>query len=154
MNIFILDNNIKKCARYHCDKHVVKMILEYTQILCTVCNENEIKTPYRSTHKKHPCVLWAGASVQNWLWLKSLTTALNAEYKYRYKKDQDHASYKIASSLPTPALPNLGITAHPQTMPEEFRIPQCPVLAYRQYYIARKRYFANWTRRHKPVWFK
>lgn len=31
MNIFILDNDIQKCVEYHCDKHVVKMILEYCQ---------------------------------------------------------------------------------------------------------------------------
>lgn len=35
MNIFVLDWNPKKAARYHCDKHVVKMILESAQILCT-----------------------------------------------------------------------------------------------------------------------
>jgi len=28
MNIFLLDKNPEKCAKYHCDKHVVKMILE------------------------------------------------------------------------------------------------------------------------------
>jgi len=28
MNIFVLDYNPKKAAEYHCDKHVVKMILE------------------------------------------------------------------------------------------------------------------------------
>jgi hypothetical protein len=28
MNIFVLDWDVKKCAEYHNDKHVVKMILE------------------------------------------------------------------------------------------------------------------------------
>ena len=28
MNIFVLDNDPRQCAEYHCDKHVVKMILE------------------------------------------------------------------------------------------------------------------------------
>ena len=54
MNIFILDNNIEKCARYHCDQHVVKMILESVQILCTALNKKGMQTPYRSTHVKHP----------------------------------------------------------------------------------------------------
>lgn len=37
MNIFYLDDDITTCVRYHCDKHVVKMITEYTQLLsaCT-----------------------------------------------------------------------------------------------------------------------
>lgn len=35
MNLFVLDNDLDKCAEYHVDKHVVKMILEAAQILCT-----------------------------------------------------------------------------------------------------------------------
>ena len=33
MNIFVLDENPAKAAEYHCKKHVVKMILESTQML-------------------------------------------------------------------------------------------------------------------------
>ena len=36
MNLFYLDENLDKCAEYHVDKHVNKMILEAAQILCTV----------------------------------------------------------------------------------------------------------------------
>jgi hypothetical protein len=36
MNIFFLDFDTEKCAKYHCDKHVVKMILETAQLLCGV----------------------------------------------------------------------------------------------------------------------
>lgn len=35
MNIFYLDGDVTKAAQYHCDKHVVKMVLETAQILCT-----------------------------------------------------------------------------------------------------------------------
>jgi len=35
MNIFRLDNDPRVAARMHCDKHVVKMILEYAQLLST-----------------------------------------------------------------------------------------------------------------------
>lgn len=35
MNIFYLDHDILTCARYHCNKHVVKMIVEYAQLLST-----------------------------------------------------------------------------------------------------------------------
>ena len=35
MNIFVLDQNPYAAAQYHCDKHVVKMILEYGQMLST-----------------------------------------------------------------------------------------------------------------------
>lgn len=35
MNIFYLDRDPKKCAEMHCDKHVVKMIIEYAQLMST-----------------------------------------------------------------------------------------------------------------------
>jgi hypothetical protein len=35
MNIFYLDEDPKICAQYHCDKHVVKMIIEYAQLFST-----------------------------------------------------------------------------------------------------------------------
>jgi hypothetical protein len=35
MNIFVLHWKTRKAARWHCDKHVVKMILETTQMLYT-----------------------------------------------------------------------------------------------------------------------
>jgi hypothetical protein len=60
MNIFLLDSNIKKCAQYHCDKHVVKMILESAQILSTVLRLNGVDQGYKTTHANHPCTLWAG----------------------------------------------------------------------------------------------
>ncbi len=40
MNIFILDYNHSKNCEYHVDKHVVKMITEYSQILSTVIRLN------------------------------------------------------------------------------------------------------------------
>ena len=35
MNIFVLDKNPIKAAQQHCDKHVVKMIVESGQMLST-----------------------------------------------------------------------------------------------------------------------
>jgi hypothetical protein len=35
MNIFYLDRDPKTCAEMHCDKHVVKMIIEYAQLMST-----------------------------------------------------------------------------------------------------------------------
>ena len=36
MNIFILDEDIDKCAQYHIDAHSGKMQLESAQMLCTI----------------------------------------------------------------------------------------------------------------------
>lgn len=153
MNIFILDKDIKKCARYHCDKHVVKMILESAQILCTASNLAGLITPYRSTHNKHPCVIWAQKSIQNWRWLRKLAFALNEEYKFRFKHIENHKAYEIVAKLQEPPLPNIGLTEHPQAMPDIYKIPGNPIQAYRNYYVGMKKPFATWKRRRRPRWY-
>lgn len=35
MNIFVLDRDARRAARDHCDKHLVKMVIEYAQMLST-----------------------------------------------------------------------------------------------------------------------
>ena len=62
MNIFFLSLNPYLCAIYHCDRHVVKMILEYAQILCTVhhlCNSNPNPKLYKPAFNNHPDTIWA-----------------------------------------------------------------------------------------------
>ncbi len=152
MNIFYLDENKNTCARYHCDAHVIKMILESAQILCTVLWINHIPAPYRLTHKKHPCVVWANHSLSNWIWLKQLAEALNQEYRYRFNHDKNHKSYDVIATLPLPSIPDLGLTEIPQVMPDEYK-HQNPVIAYRQYFTACKVHLAKWTKRDAPYWF-
>lgn len=152
MNIFLLDHDINRCAKYHCDQHVIKMILESTQILSTVLYLNGITSPYKPSHQKHPCVVWAGQSLQNWLWLRELVFALNSEYKYRYNAI-NHKSYDVAKKLKIPSLPVIGLLEHPQVMPEEYKILKNPVKAYRNFYIFSKSKFASWRKRKKPNWY-
>ena len=74
MNIFFLDNDTKQCAKYHCDKHVVKMILEYCQLLCTahrVLDGDDLdpwmdKTLYKIAHKNHPSTVWVRQNARNY----------------------------------------------------------------------------------------
>ena len=40
MNVFVLDNDIVKCAQYHYDKHVIKIILESAQMLSATLRLN------------------------------------------------------------------------------------------------------------------
>lgn len=152
MNIFILDNDIKKCARYHCDQHVVKMILESVQIMCTALNKKGFTTPYKSTHMKHPCVLWVEESYDNFIWLSKLTLELNNEYKYRYKKDSDHKSIKILAEISETKFESTGLSEFAQAMPDKYKVPSDAVSAYRNFYLGEKMKFAKWTRRRKPYW--
>ena len=65
MNIFFLDKCPKKSAEMQCNKHIVKMPLESTQMLCSVWYKYNYggRVPYKQTHKNHPCTLWEGESL-------------------------------------------------------------------------------------------
>ena len=67
MNIFHLHKVPKVCAEYHCDKHVVKMILETAQMLSTAyqrhCGLDECL--YKPAYPKHPMTIWVGDSIEN-----------------------------------------------------------------------------------------
>lgn len=153
MNIFVLDQDIERCARWHCDAHVSKMILESVQILCTALNKKGFDAPYRSTHVKHPCVLWVEASYDNFLWLARLARALNHEYRFRYRRDRDHASIAVLERIESMHFESNGLTEFAQAMPDKYKVPGDAVTAYRAFYLGEKAAFARWTRRAPPAWW-
>lgn len=152
MNIFVLDNDVTKCAQSHCDKHVVKMILESAQLLSSAVRMVGIDAGYSLTHQNHPCAVWTRLSIDNWRWLLQLTNALNDEYKYRYGKITNHKSWEVANSLPEPNLADIGKTAHVLCMPDEYKDYSNPVESYRAYYMCEKSHIFNWTKREAPGW--
>lgn len=152
MNIFILDQDIPTCARYHCDQHAIKMILESVQLLCTALNKKGFSTPYRPTHSKHPCVLWVEQSYDNFEWLAELTEALNSEYRYRFDKRCDHKSMAVLAEIRSQKFERNGLTPFAQAMPDHFKIEGDPVQAYRNFYIGEKLRFARWSKRPIPEW--
>jgi hypothetical protein len=146
MNIFYLDFDIKKCAAYHCDKHVVKMILEYAQLLSTTSGG-----PYKPTHINHPCAKWVRESEANFLYLVDLQHYLNEEYKVRYS-GKDHKSFLVVQNdLVMPELPQIGFTEPPKCVPDEYKHLDI-VTAYREYYKKDKAYFCTWKTQ-VPEWF-
>jgi len=153
MNIFVLDRDVRTCARYHADQHVGKTILESAQMLCTVMWLHGIEAPYKSTHVKHPCTLWAGKSLSNWEWLRRLALALNDEYRYRFARGDDHESAQVVRWLAPPPIEDLGLTEFAQAMPAEYRVREDAVAAYRRFYVEDKSRFVTWTRRRMPKWF-
>jgi hypothetical protein len=110
-------------------------------------------TPYKSTHSNHPSVLWVEKSYDNFLWLKALTLALNEEYKYRYDKKGDHKSIAVLHEICKESFPAIGLTAFPQAMPDEYKVENDTVSAYRNFYRGDKAKFAKWTKRVAPNWF-
>lgn len=159
MNIFFLDENPRLAAQYHVDKHVVKMILESAQILCTVIDTlSDFTVPYKSTHVNHPCTVWARQSRANAMWLYALMMELNDEYKYRYHKIEDHKSvkafeeYGIFDKLQNIQFPSLDFTPPALAMPDYCQIYNNPVDCYRLYYKLEKEHVHKWTNREKPYW--
>lgn len=147
MNIFILDRDPVLAAQYQCDKHVVKMVLETAQIMSTIAGG-----PYKPTHAKHPCVMWARENSGNYAWLSEHAIALCCEYTRRYGKL--HAcQHVIALLAEIPwSIPREDQTAFIQCMPEQYR-QEDPVEAYRAYYRGDKARFATWTNREVPFWW-
>ena len=146
MNIFYLHQDPVKAAEYQYNKHVVKMVLESAQILCTVHHKymgEDADVPYKSTHKNHPSTLWAGQSAQNYEWLYRHFVALCEEYKKRYGKE--HLSYtkcKDKVNMLPGGMLETGLTEMPQCMPDEYK-DDCSVQAYWNYYIHGKKDIAN-----------
>lgn len=155
MNIFVLDWNQNTCARYHNDKHVVKMILETAQLLCGVHHitaHDTAHVPYKLSHKNHPCSIWARESLTNYLLLCELGLELCNEYTYRYGKR--HKSRDVIEWCVTnkPTIDDKGLTEPAKAMPDEYKVDSV-VESYRNYYRGAKSSFANWKNRETPTWY-
>ena len=152
MNIFAVDTDPKIAAQQLCDKHVVKMILESAQMLCSVFPNGD--APYRRAFYNHPCTKWARESAENYEWLLDHAYAMCQEYTRRYgkvHKSLDAISW-CGSNYHKLNIPRKGLTKIPQAMPEQYK-NSCGVTAYRSYYNGEKAYFAKWSKRETPSWF-
>lgn len=149
MNIFVLDTNPKLAAKYHCDQHVVKMILESAQMLSTVIGHG-----YKPTHVNHPCTVWLRQSQSNCQWLIELACHLNNEYKSRFGHRVNHKSWDVIAEnhiFNFDHLPDVPMTPFALAMPDQYKSDDA-VYSYRNYYRLQKP-FATW-RNEKPEWMK
>lgn len=153
MNIFWLDSDIQKCVKFHNNKHCVKMILEYAQLLSAAQWLTGRKAKYRLTHKGHPLTKWVMQSKANYKLLCKLALALCKEYTFRYGKI--HKTQKVIQKLTEriPDLPHKGFTNPPLCMPERYHSKNY-IKSYRLYYIRKKRHIAKWKNRPIPRWYK
>lgn len=129
MNIFVLHRDQHQAVSMLHNKHVVKMVLETAQLLCSMRTD----APYKRTHYNHPCSIWTRTSSENYDWLCTYGKAIAAEYTKRYNKrhkSEDVIDWCIDNK---PDLPKLGLTEFPQCMPGQFKRPD-PVEGYQLYY--------------------
>lgn len=160
MNIFYLSHCPVEAAKFQCDKHVVKMVLETAQLLCTTQRffGNNDERLYRSTHVNHPSAVWTRSELNNYRWLFEHFTALLAEYKHRYYST--HACARLVDVLKEPpaGIPH-NHWAHivpPKCMPDEFKVENNCLASYRNYYALGKAKTISmaWTNRDKPDWME
>lgn len=155
MNIFVLHIDPARAAQAHCDTHVVKMILESTQILCTVRHMagDPVPNGYKPTHQHHPCTKWAAESQWNYAWLHSLLYWLHKEYSFRYHKT--HASQRLFLPLCTsPVFEQEGMTPFVFAGPDSC-IRETVVESYRALYRLKQTTMKvpmRWTRSQRPEW--
>jgi hypothetical protein len=171
MNIFFLHLNQIKCARWHCDKHVVKMILETAQLLYTahwyaaidkgqlpsfatapLNNSQRMRGYLPISNHKHPSALWARASIKHYRWLALFGLALCNEYRHRFN-DKKHLCEAHLQWLyfNEPVLEDLGWKDPTQAMPDEYKSANS-IVAYRKYYREAKKRLLTYTKRHAPHW--
>lgn len=151
MNIFFLDVDPVVAAEMHCDKHVVKMILEHIQMLSSShriidgtptkhisANGRNItrhKHPdafletnlYKTTHQNHPCSVWVRESNSNYNWLYECTEKLCD--MYHTATNRKHASavklMDILKSAPE-NIPSSNLTLPPSAMKDEYKLHPNP----------------------------
>lgn len=187
MNIFILDENPVLAAQYHCDKHIVKMATEYAQILSTAHWKMKSQITldpafssalYKPTHVNHPCVEWAAAHNQNYLWLWDLYDAVGNEYWKRYGKQHkalvDKNRSAVLLNVPSAAHGFYGFNINDFVVnadrrhrywntPPALCVGNSPIIytmqgvqdtatTYREYYIREKLRFARWNHGPMPEW--
>jgi len=177
MNIFYLSKDPIECAQRHCDKHVVKMIIEYAQLMSTAhrvldgemyigktANNRKIKrwqhydavmeeTLYKASHINHPSTIWTRDSLNNYNWLYKMWVSLGEEYTYRYGKQHATIS-KLKEVLQYPP-DNIGSTSFKQptqAMPDDCK-HESSLIAYTNYYKLHKTHIAKWTKRKMPNFY-
>jgi hypothetical protein len=182
MNIFYLAHNPVEAARSHLDKHVVKMILEYAQLLSTahrVLDGKEsvvlsqagrkkkvwqLEDPsmdgilYNATHMNHPSAIWARKAKVNYDYLYALFVSTCDEYTHRYGKVHltDSKLREKLSQFPKNIYSDdkLHVWHGPTpAMPDECKVAGDHIASYRKYYIDKKANIAKWTNREPPEWF-
>ena len=176
MNIFYLDNDPTKCAQQHVDKHCVKMILEYAQLLSTahrvldgtqstrlsktgrkqttfVLPDSRESVLYSATHVNHPSAVWVRKSYHNYVWLYKLFIELLKEYTHRYGKT--HACTRLVDDLYTPPthIPKDDAFSEPTpAMPDNYKVVGDSIQSYKNYYLGDKQRMFSWKNREKPSW--
>jgi hypothetical protein len=173
MNIFYLNHDPVICAEMHVDKHCVKMIIEYAQLLSTahryldgketivlqngrkmkrfILGDYRESILYTATHINHPSAIWARQSTENYKWLYSMFVSLLKEYTYRYGKHHKCEFLLDALADAPNNLPEGKFTQPTPAMPDEFKVSGDSIQSYHNYYLGSKSRMFSWKNRNTPA---
>lgn len=174
LNFFFTSRDSKKCARWHGDKHLHKMIVEHAQILSNVWHliGDPTKVPdgiYKSgkSHAKHPIVVWACKSLAHYDKILDVSFHL-ADERRRRKFSPKHKTEDVLKILQKhkPAISNFELgdtwTDPPACVPDEYLVdahgtPISVVTSYRLCIAGDKYHIINlrWEpRTRNPPWLQ
>jgi len=167
MNLFVTDDCPYQAAKNLPDKLVVKMALENAQMLAANFSDEFLAygslpkkdgTPYKATHKNHPCTKWGRESLANIAWMVAHGLAICFEYTQRYGKvhscEMTHARALALLEANGGTLELFSYhTPFVRAMPDELKTNQTisTVEAYRRY--IHTKHYAKWKHGNEPEWW-
>lgn len=160
MNIFFLSDDPNQAARWLVDRHITKMGMEATQMLCTAYHEQGVEAPYRPSHRNHPSSIWCRESFDNFQWLVGHAYTIFDEYTARYGKI--HKSQAVLEwcedNIHKLSFDSYDLTSFAIAISED---SECRKLTnfesltaidkYRAYYLFDKKHLHQW-KRNRPDW--
>ena len=163
VNFFFLDYIPGECAKFYCNKHVLKIPIEIAQILSKIHYELKTEIDYSKIYKNSVVVkntigpyCWIKESYDNYIWVCKLGLALIKEYKLRYKKDK-HKTEIILEFLEKnpPNLLKKGITKFIGTNKYDMFqfISKDPIKCARYNYAEMKCINDKWNIHVPPNWY-
>ena len=177
MNIFYLHEDPVRSAQLHCDKHVVKMIIEYAQMLSTahrmldgtqyidqssgrrikrwrLANPYMESFLYKASHINHPSAQWVRENAIQYQYMYDMFVALCDEYTYRYGKVHmtDDKLRELLNVLPKNI--KLGTWRQPPPAMPDYCKHEDSIISYHKYYANEKKGFAKWTNRERPTFME
>ncbi len=97
MNLFILHTDPVIAAKYYCDLHVPKLVVECYQMLGSAVRKHgatdeqmpltQKKTPLVGGYPNHPVTIWVSMSRDNYRWTIAHALALCSEFQKRFGKE-------------------------------------------------------------------
>ena len=152
----MIDSNPHIAAQNLGNRHVVKMLLESVQILCTthrILDKCDNPILYKSTHVNHPSNIWVRESYDNYMWLYEHYIGLLDEYTFRYGKVHSCDRFREFLKTPPKNIPKIGFTNPRLAMPNKYKSNDY-VESYRNYYRNEKQHLFEWKNRNPPSWIQ